>query len=235
MVYNWLKNSPSALFPPTCVLCGAPGLRDMDLCPGCHADLPVNRHACVRCAKPLPAQAPSGSLCGACQRRPPPFDACFAPYLYDGVLPHLVTGLKFHDRMNLARLLGRLLLSALRRRETVAPPVLMPVPLHPVRLRERGFNRALEIAREPASALGMAIDRRSLTRVLATEPQTGLDASARRRNLRGAFAVGGALPGRRVAVLDDVVTTGSTVAELTRVLKLAGVERVEVWAVARTP
>jgi len=233
--YPWTQNILAALYPATCVLCGAPGQGELDLCPGCYADLPHNPHGCPRCALPLPPAVPPGALCGACQRRPPPFDRCIAPLLYAGVVPYLVTGLKFRGRLVQGRLLGALLAAGVAREATrEAPPGrIIPVPLHPARMRERGFNQALEIARGPARRLGLPIDSASCVRMLATAPQSGLEAKARRRNLRGAFAVGGRLP-ECVALVDDVVTTGTTVGELARVLKRAGVRRVEVWAAART-
>jgi ComF family protein len=112
---------------------------------------------------------------------------------------------------------------------------LVPVPLHPGRLAERGYNQALEIARVLGGGLDLPLDSRCCHRVAATPPQAGLDEVARRRNIRGAFAVHSPLPWSRVAIVDDVVTTGSTVSELARVLRRAGVREIEVWAAARTP
>jgi ComF family protein len=109
------------------------------------------------------------------------------------------------------------------------------VPLHAQRLRERGYNQSLEIARAVSRELAVPVDPAACARVVPTAPQAGLEQKDRRRNVRGAFQVVGSLPSSHVAILDDVVTTGSTVAELTRVLRKAGVARVDVWAVARTP
>jgi ComF family protein len=231
----WPRHLVAALFPPTCLLCGAPGRGDLDLCPACRDDLPHNRHACPRCALPLPATAPVGTLCGACQRRPPVYDRCLAPLRYQGAAPHLITGLKFHARMACARLLGELLVGGVAEAAVALPECLVPVPLHPARLRERGFNQALEIARIPARRLGLPLDLHTCVRQVATAPQSGLPAKARRRNLRGAFALIRPPEVRHLALVDDVVTTGSTVQELARTLKRAGVARVDVWAVAKTP
>ena len=122
-------------------------------------------------------------------------------------LPHLVTGLKFQARMNCARLLGTLLTAGLETAGGELPEVIIPVPLHPTRLRERGFNQALEIARIPARHFGLPIDTHHCRRQFATEPQSGLEAKERRRNIRGAFAVADGLASRYVVLLDDVVTT----------------------------
>jgi ComF family protein len=235
MVNNWLENTLSGLFPPTCLLCGAPGAEGLDLCAGCLADLPQNATACGRCALPLPPSAPPGALCGACQRRAPPHHATLAPLRYEGVVPFLVTGLKFQRRMSHARLLGALLFRALvPLAEQPRPQLILPVPLHPQRHRERGFNQALEIVREPARRLGIPLDTRSCARQRSTRPQSGLDAAARRRNLRGAFVTTRRPSADHVVIFDDVITTGHTVAELARVVRASGVPRVDVWSVART-
>ena len=178
---------------------------------------------------------PEGALCGSCQRHRPPYDRCIAALRYQGPVPSLVGAAKFRRRLNAARLLGQLLTDRVRDAAGPLPQVLIPVPLHPRRLAERGYNQALEIARVPARELALPIGSRLCERVAATLPQAGLDERARRINIRGAFAVPGPWTWDHVAIVDDVVTTGSTVAELARVLRGAGVRRVDVWAPARTP
>lgn len=207
----------------------------MDLCAGCRRDLPTSSDACRRCALPLPAGHPPDIPCGTCQRRPPPFAVCHAAFRYEDPIPTLVGGAKFRSRLNLGRLLGQCLTIALRERNAEMPDLILPVPLHAKRLRERGYNQALEIARHVGDELAIPVDAHSCIRVLATSPQAGLEQKARRRNVRGAFRVLRPLGVGHVAILDDVVTTGSTVSELTRVLRQSGIERVDVWAVARTP
>jgi ComF family protein len=223
------------LFPPTCLLCGAPGARGRDLCAGCAADLPAIGEACACCALPFDWPVPPGSLCGDCQRRPPPFDVCVAAFRYEGAIPFLVTRAKFRARLEAARLLGQCLADRVREQCASRPDALVPVPLHPSRQRERGYNQAHEIARVLGRELGIAVLPRLCVRTMATPPQADLVGRARRRNVRGAFAVGRGLAGSHLAIVDDVVTTGSTVAELSRVLRRAGAGRVEVWTVARTP
>jgi ComF family protein len=142
---------------------------------------------------------------------------------------------KFRARFNLARLLGQCLALALVEQGSERPGLIIPVPLHRRRLRERGYNQALEVARAVSTALAIPIDTASCIRALHTNAQVGLDDRERRRNVRGAFAVLRPPAAPHVAILDDVVTTGSTVTELSRVLRRAGVKRVDVWAVARTP
>ncbi|EXJ15880.1 ComF family protein [Imhoffiella purpurea] len=227
----------SAVFPPTCVLCGAPGTEGRDLCSGCDADLPRNRPACAHCALPFEMPVPEGTLCGSCQRRRPrpPFDRCVAAFRYEAEVPVLIGGAKFEGRLDRVRLLGQCLAAEIRELGMPLPEALVPVPLHRRRLRERGYNQALEIARVVGAELRLPVDPYCCDRIAATPPQAGLDERSRRRNLRGAFVAREPFPWSHVAILDDVVTTGSTVAELSRVLRRAGARRIEVWAVARTP
>lgn len=203
----------------------------MDLCVDCAAELPRNTHCCQRCALPMPVSAPA---CGRCQRKSPPWDAAWAPFRYAWPLDRLETRFKFNR--DLAA--GRALATMWRRepRPLELPQLVLPVPLHHRRLRDRGYNQALEIARPLANALGIPCRHDLLLRTRHTDAQTGLDAVQRRRNLRGAFALhDAALLPAHVAVLDDVLTTGATLAECVRSLKRAGVNRVDVWALARAP
>jgi len=218
-----------AVFPPRCLLCGAPGDRDRDLCAGCAADLPCNRVCCARCALPLKSAA---ALCGECIKREPPFAATFAPFEYAHPLDLLLVRLKFSRNLAAARVLAQLALDAFAEGNVSTPLAIVPVPLHRDRLRERGYNQALELARAFSSTLGVPL-REILTRQRATAAQSDLDAAARRRNVRGAFeAVAGELPAH-IALVDDVMTTGTTIRECARVLRRAGVERVDVWVLAR--
>ena len=229
-VYNCSTFIQNTLFPASCLLCGDPTRGEEDLCRPCRGELPLNRSACPRCARPLASKA---TPCGACQSHPPPFDALIAALRYEPPVDRLIQGLKFDHRLESARLLGHLLAEAIVAMPHEPPELLLPVPLHAARLRRRGFNQALELARPLAARLGIPIGRNYCRRRRPTEEQTRLPAKGRRANVRGAFEVIRPLQVRRVVVLDDVVTTGSTVGELTRTLRRAGAERVEVWACAR--
>lgn len=228
-VYDWLNSIQGRLFPATCLLCGAPGEATLDLCPGCRDALPESGPACVQCGAALEA---AGPRCGACLKRPPAFDRVRAPFAYASPVDHLLWRLKFRGQLAPARVLGQLLAQAANARTGPLPQLLVPVPLHPGRLRQRGYNQAVELARPLGRALAVPMAPRLCRRQRATAAQAELTGSARRRNVRGAFAVAGPVPAH-VAIVDDVVTTGSTVGELARALRRAGVERVEVWAVAR--
>jgi ComF family protein len=148
---------------------------------------------------------------------------------------HLVSGLKFNGRLADGRLLAALLGEHLEAAKVPLPDLLIPVPLHRERLRERGFNQALELARPLGRRFDIPLDLHSIRRQRETAPQSGLERKARRRNLKGAFILTRELEAKHVALVDDVVTTGSTVSELARMLKRGGVQRVDIWALARTP
>lgn len=211
-----------------CLLCGAQCPWNQALCAGCLADCPRAGSACRRCGTPLPRSA----LCGRCAANPPPFTRVIAPFRYRYPIDALVRDFKYRDRLACVRLFGAAIADEVRARGTVLPECLVPIPLHRHRCAARGFNQSLEIARVAGGLLEIAVDRHGLHRVRPTAAQAGLRAEARRRNVRGAFVVNGACRWRRVAILDDVVTTGATAREASRALIRAGVEEVEVWAVA---
>lgn len=228
-----LQRYPSALvrwlLPLRCLLCGGAGAHGVDLCADCSTELPRNQSCCARCALPL---ATSATLCGECQRRPPPWDAAWAPFRYGWPLDRLESRFKFGADLAAGRVL-----SSMWRRETcplTLPQQMLTVPLHRSRLRQRGYNQVLELAQPLARQLHLPLCINAMERVRRTEAQTELDAVGRRRNVRGAFALReGAALAPHVAVIDDVMTTGATLAECARVLKRAGVQRVDVWALAR--
>jgi ComF family protein len=202
------------------------------LCAACDADLPrLGAAACPRCA--LATQ--DGALCGRCLAQPPAYDATLAALAYAFPADVLVQALKFRGELALAPLLGRLLAQRLVEARGAHVDFLVPVPLSAARLRERGFNQALEIARHVAAATGCALAPGLAERGRDTPPQLDLPLAERERNVRGAFRCTRDLAGAEIAVLDDVMTTGATLEELAATLKRAGAARVVNWVVARTP
>ena len=197
------------------------------MCAACEAGLPVIGSACERCALPLAL----GGTCGECQRVAPRFDDAFALFEYRFPVDRLVHRFKFDADLAI----GGWLASRLALRLPMRPDVLVAPPLTPDRLRERGFNQSLEIAKRVARDLRMPLVWRGLTRCRATLPQTGLGRAARRKNLRGAFDCRANFAGQHVAIVDDVLTTGATADALAAALKRAGASRVSVCTVARTP
>jgi ComF family protein len=232
MVYQWLKQAHARLYPPVCLLCGQASHGTRELCAACARDLSWNRHACERCALPLPEAAPN-TWCGQCLSSPPAWDHAASPLIYAWPLDRLLQRFKFHGDLAIGRLLGELLADYLAAGASPKPDVLIPVPLHASRLRERGFNQALELARPVSRRLHLPISINQCVRQKNTAVQSTLDARERHRNLRDAFEARRSLAGVHVAVLDDVITTGATVTALSLALRDAGAARITVWSLAR--
>jgi ComF family protein len=230
-----IERCSDLLLAPTCVLCGAEAV-DARLCAACRGLLETCGAACARCAEPLPLATP---LCGKCLQRPPAFDTAVAGFIYRAPFDHLVQKLKFNDALAVGRALtpswAASLRAQLEARPAPAPQALIPVPLHRSRLRRRGYNQALELARDLGATLQLPVLPQGLIRAKATAPMPGLDLVARRRNIRGAFSTGSMPLPARVALIDDVMTSGSTLNEAAKTLKRAGVAWVEVWVLARRP
>ncbi len=183
---------------------------------------------CPQCAIPTPA----GQVCGTCLKRPPAYDHSVAAFSYRFPVDQLIPALKYHSRLAIAQVLGQHLAEAVANRPR--PDLLIPMPLHPVRIRQRGFNHATEIGRVVAKILDVPLDFESCKRVRDTPPQVALAYDQRRRNVRGAFVCEGNVSGKRIALIDDVMTTGTSLDELAKTLKKAGAGEVEIWVVART-
>ena len=215
------------LFPQACVLCGSQVLerRWSVACPECWLKLePVPRPFCVQCGDHAPSLE---TLCGACRRGDHAFDFARSLYRFNDPMRGIIHHLKYSGRVSLAKPLGQHLRDCFVGEQFQAS-VVLPVPLHRARARERGFNQAELLARQ----LGLPVNTRLLRRRKNTPSQTGLSRSQRSLNLSAAFEVRGAPP-ESVLVVDDVYTTGSTLHEIARTLKRAGVQRVEVLTVAR--
>jgi ComF family protein len=215
-------------FGGSCFLCrgAAGGL----LCAACDAELPrLEGPRCPRCA----LAAPAGEVCGRCLAQGPAYDATEAALDYKFPADVLIQALKFRGELALAPLLGALLAARVARGAAV--DYVLPVPLAAARLRTRGFNQALEIARPVARATGARLEPGLAARSRDTAAQTELPLAARARNVRGAFRCERSLEGAVVALVDDVMTTGATLDELAATLKRAGAARVVNWVVARTP
>jgi ComF family protein len=220
--------------PSLCAICRGWGRGR--ICAACLARFAQAVPRCARCALPVVADAP---ICGNCIAAPPPFDAALAAVDYGAPWDRLVTAFKFHDALDLGAPFANAIVAAERARRAPQPSLVLPVPLAPERLRRRGYNQAWEIARRVARTLSIAAEPALLLRVRETVHQLALPPLARAGTGAGAFAVEprrrNARAGREVAIVDDVMTSGSTAAELARVLKQAGARSVEVWVLARTP
>lgn len=225
LVNGWPGLHPPRALRWPCELCGDPA-GVAGICPACRADLPWIGSACPGCARPMIMPR----LCPECVAQPRPWSGVVAPLAWRFPVDALVARFKYAGALHFGALLGRLLAARCAARGVHG---IVPVPLHRARLAARGFNQAVELARPVARALDVPLLDSVARRVLATPPQAGLAAARRRRNLAGAFVADQRVSGLRLAIVDDVFTTGSTAAGLAGALLEAGAVAVEVWAVAR--
>lgn len=218
----------SKLLPIPCFLCGDFSPHHA-LCEACIDDLPWLEQCCQRCALPLN----ESGICGQCLQQPPPQQFSLALFRYETPINHCIAAFKFHQQLVFARMFARLLATKINQRQQPLPEIVIPIPLHPSRLRQRGYNQSAQLADALARELRIPVDKTGLFRQRNTIPQTGMSGKQRKRNLKQAFAITGSLPYKHVALVDDVYTTGHTVAEASRCLQQNGVETVEVWTIAR--
>ncbi|WP_166366270.1 ComF family protein [Pseudomonas akapageensis] len=231
LVYICTKNNQS------CLLCNESTDNPYPLCVPCEAELPWLHEHCQVCALPLPF---AGLTCGQCSKHPPAFERVEAPWYYGFPIDALITRFKHNSRWPFGRLLAELLGHWLEHsfdEGLPRPQRLLPVPMARKRLRQRGFNQAAMLANWLSASLDITCDEHLLLRSRETQAQQDLDALARKRNLRHAFALapGAQVKGMHLALVDDVLTTGATADALARLLIDAGAARVDVYCLARTP
>jgi len=214
----------------SCVLCAQKADLPVELCTPCKAVLLDESNRCQRCGVGMPYG--SGS-CGRCQHRPPEYDHCEAVLGYTLEAGQLIRQLKYNQKTSISQVMAYLLAEHLQKHREVLPEAIIPVPIHRNRLYRRGFNQTMEIAKYLGQFLDVPVDYKSCQRTKQVESQTQLGMSARRNNVKGVFRLIRPIEYQHVAILDDVVTTGATVEELTHVLKEAGVKNVEVWCCVR--
>ncbi len=215
-----------------CTLCGVRSQES--LCGDCHRDLPFRgATGCPHCN----AHSADNQICGACLSDPPHFDDTTSAFHYSYPLDRLVQAYKFNARLGLLPLFADALSRAIRAKRTNAaattPDLVIPLPLAPKRLAERGFNQSSLLGAQVSTALNIRFEARGMLRVRETPPQTGLNREARLKNVRGAFDCVHRLDGKHVAVVDDVMTTGATLSEAAKALKKAGAAHVSAWVIAR--
>lgn len=216
-------------FPRVCLMCRTTTQRPTHLCLACESELPILPEGCLKCA--------DTHRSADCNLINPPFDRAFACFSYEGPIAKLITGLKFHAAFPQTQLFSLSLLTAIQTEWYQARPLptrLIPLPLHPNRLKMRGFNQALEIARPLARALPLTLDTLTLVRLKDTAPQSGLCTPQRAMNVALAFAATRPLQGEHIALLDDVMTTGQTLSAAATALRAAGAITIDLWCVART-
>ncbi len=215
-----------------CLLCNMSTKSSLCLCAYCLDDLPVTKHSCLQCGNTLPIEA--NNICGKCQTDPPPIDRTFSLYEYKTPVDHLIKQLKFKHSIITADLLGKLMAQAIIQQNIPLPEAIIPIPLHNKRLRMRGYNQAIEIAKPLAKQLKLPLLTDAVIRHKHTPAQTKSKAKERRINLRNSFNCKTTLPYTSIALVDDVITTGATINEVAKVLKKNGVQQVYAWSCAHS-
>ena len=211
------------------MLCAASNGGDLGLCSDCLKSLPWHKHAhCPQCG----LASTGNQLCGHCLKSPPAFDRTHALFRYEYPLDAMLQRYKYGHLLTMAETFGKLLADSIVTDDL--PDVIIPMPLHPQRLQERGFNQAVEIARIIGKKLQIKLDTQSCARTKLAPPQVSLPLKQRVKNMRDAFSFQTRLDGLRVALLDDVMTTGASLNALAKTTKAAGASHVECWVVART-
>ncbi len=234
MVYTWLNNIQFAILPGRCVCCRGASARNMDLCVACDAELSNPWPHCRHCGLP---GASDTEFCGHCARGRFSFNCCIALAPYQQPIDSLITRFKYQRRMAAGKVLAQLLVRRLRQhyQHDDWPEALIPVPLHWRRQWQRGFNQAHYLAAVLSTELDIPLQASCLVRSKATPSQQGMDRRQRRQNLRHAFDVIEPPAHSHIALIDDVVTTGTTANLLCEQLLKQGATRVDVWCLARTP
>lgn len=224
------------LFAACCVLCDTRVTGAVSLCRPCLHDLPRLKSTCYQCGLPLENRQ-EASLCGQCQHASPPIDYLMSSLQYAYPVNYLLSQLKFKRDLTQAKIFSHIMLTTLQKHysgQTMAlPDIIIPIPLHKKRCRQRGFNQALEIAKPIAKKLNIPLSTNTVQRVKYTQAQSLLSAVKRRKNLHRSFTINKRMTAEHIVLVDDVVTTGTTVYELATLLKQSGVKKVGVWAVAR--
>ena len=225
------------LLPNYCTLCGEKIINaNKSLCQACQEQLPWLGKGCLYCSLPVTDAQIREAICGHCQQSPPPFQHSYCLFRYGYPIDQLISQLKFNQQLMIGKLLGQLMAEFVcaQSRLEALPESIIPMPLHKRRLRQRGFNQAYEIAAICAKKLNIPLPHGVCHRIKDTPPQLGLDAKTRRRNLCHAFRIDKTFKFRSVAIVDDVMTTGSSMREISSELLQAGVEHIELWCIART-
>lgn len=227
---NWSNKIQSILYPYTCFLCNQPGHNGLDLCNICHEGFTPLSICCDSCG--ISMKTKESQVCGRCLANPPHYNKITTLFEYQEDIKKLVLPLKFNAKVSAARTIGTLMANHFSKHVEM-PDALLAVPLHKKRLRERGFNQSELIAEHLHQKLNIPLLQQFCTRTRNTVSQTSLKAAERRKNLNRAFHCDNHQGINSIAVIDDVVTTGSTANEIAKTLKKAGVKHVEIWAFAR--
>ncbi|MFT5610785.1 MAG: ComF family protein [Polaribacter sp.] len=200
-------------------------------CDACYATLPFQNGSCQHCGQVFAAKQ---DFCGRCLSAAPPFDACFCAFRYESPIKEQIQRFKYSQKPELAATVAKLLYAEIISNQLVLPDLLIPVPIHISRLRERGYNQAWLITQNLGELINIPCSNTIVEKHKSTPAQATLSLAARKNNNRGSFRLKTPTSARSIAIIDDVFTTGSTAAEITKILKTNGVDYVQIWGVAHT-
>lgn len=226
------------IFPYTCIICSQHSTLQKDICLDCLNLLPKFPSGCEICARHIPHSPHllSGITCGKCISNPPHFDRTLALFSYVHPIDKFIINLKFNHQLIYAKLFGELFVKHLKSyyKNTSFPELVIPIPLHQKRLKQRGFNQVFELAKSIKKHLNIKIDTNSCIKIKNTPPQSLITFDERKVNIKNSFKIKYSIQAKHVAILDDVMTTGHTVNELSKTLKKSGMQKIDVWCIART-
>lgn len=225
----------ASLVPKHCIFCLEKTHSHADLCSNCTASLTLNTHCCQQCAAPMEHTISQDILlCGDCLSHKVHYDRVFSPFLYSQEMAYLIKKLKYQHKIHYANTLSQLFINKINIIKNFRiPQALIPIPMHSKRLSARGFNQALELGRSLASYYQLPLNYSSFIRQRHTDLQAEMSAARRQKNIQHAFLLKKPIQYSHIAIIDDVMTTGSTVNEAARVLKKSGIKQVDIWAIAR--
>lgn len=231
-LYNKARQALNWLLPKRCLQCARVIENTQGhVCHTCYPELPFQSHYCHRCGQNSSANT---DYCGHCINTPPAFDHCFCPFKYESSIKELICKLKYRERPELAKTAATLLKNELIEHNFERPDALIAVPMHISRLRERGYNHSALITQNLSKALDIPRLYNTLSKSRKTKPQAQQSLKQRKKNLKGSFELIKKIQIKSVAIVDDVVTTGSTADEIAKILKKNGVDYVQVWGLAHT-
>jgi len=231
-LYNVPRQALNWLIPKRCLQCKAPLTNPNDnVCQRCYPELPFQNHYCRQCGQNFAANT---DYCGRCINSPPSFDSCFCPFKYEKSIKELICQLKYRERPELAKTAASLLARELLESNIERPDALIAVPMHISRLRERGYNHSTLVAQNLSKTLDIPVLTGALIKSKQTAPQATQSLIQRKKNLKGSFELCKNIQAKSVAIVDDVLTTGSTAEEIAKILKKNGVDYVQVWGIAHT-
>ncbi len=221
-------------FPPTCSICKITSDTSINLCSNCKNNMKINSCCCDICGEPLSNNTQDKIICGKCLNLTPYFDHVFSPFIYENNISQIIQQLKYGRKLANSHILAEVFLSELRNATEIMPEALIPVPIHKSKIKKRGYNQSIEIFHHVAKQLHIPFEKTCCQKIKNTDSQSTLSAKERQNNIKNSFKIIKPVNYKHVAIVDDVITTGATANELSRLIKQHGVARVDIWACARS-